>query len=536
MKTIIKLRKYQNKACDFLLDNDGKLVLAMCPSSGKTETVIEFLNRFFNQNKKARVLILPHSTNVLLDNFYNRLESRDVDFTYSNSFDESKNVDVILPQSFRHINGDYDLIIVDEAHENYFAKTIQSIIKKSNIKKQILMTGTPSKFIGKKDFKFHFFALNELGAENIPKLKMKVIESDYKWNGNYNANGEVKSSFNYTKKQTSSTISKVFKDVMFEGNNVSKTLIICKSIKQSVHVKNYLDSINIDSETSNSETDLSSSLISDFKDNKFKVLIVVNRARLGYDDCDLVNMIDMSGTLNIDLIYQMYARLLRGGSDDKKVYVRLTSKDDVVLNSEIRISQALQLSKREHLEKYDTDVNKLPILVPKKFSKKDVKNSQKEKKPYLIPETDDIINFFKEIMTKEDGYKVVELHRVLNTFKEDDELELYKTIAHCYNEGMSKQSTAIKLNKEGFTVSSIAKVLDMPRSTVSGYVNHKTKYIQNIKDYLNELNKTHFTSKDLQILLKISKSNVNRNLDIMLVHGLIMREGDRNKGFLYKLK
>jgi superfamily II DNA or RNA helicase len=64
-KNDIVLRDYQQEAVSFLNDNDGKLILAMCPSSGKTETIIYYLNQQYNLNPNLKVLILPHSTNVL---------------------------------------------------------------------------------------------------------------------------------------------------------------------------------------------------------------------------------------------------------------------------------------------------------------------------------------------------------------------------------------------------------------------------------------------------------------------------------------
>ena len=49
----ITLRNYQEEAVSFLNDNDGKLILAMCPSSGKTETIIYYLNEQYNLNPTA---------------------------------------------------------------------------------------------------------------------------------------------------------------------------------------------------------------------------------------------------------------------------------------------------------------------------------------------------------------------------------------------------------------------------------------------------------------------------------------------------
>ena len=54
----ITLRNYQEEAIDFLNTNEGKLVLAMCPSSGKTETIIYYLNQQHNINPNLKVLIV----------------------------------------------------------------------------------------------------------------------------------------------------------------------------------------------------------------------------------------------------------------------------------------------------------------------------------------------------------------------------------------------------------------------------------------------------------------------------------------------
>ena len=126
------------------------------------------------------------------------------------------------------------------------------------------------------------------------------------------------------------TLDKTFKFILKRNkgkkNSINKTLIVCNSIKQSEDVKFYLSKIGLSSVVSNSKNDPKSELIQDFKNNKVNVLIVVNRARLGYNDVDLINLIDISGTLNPNLIYQMIARVLRGDNNTQKYYIRLTSK------------------------------------------------------------------------------------------------------------------------------------------------------------------------------------------------------------------
>jgi superfamily II DNA or RNA helicase len=429
-KNDIVLRDYQQEAVSFLNDNDGKLILAMCPSSGKTETIIYYLNEQYNINPNLKVLILPHSTNVLLDNFYQRLELRNVDFSYSTDTSINCNVHVILPQSHSKIKDKYDIVIIDEAHENYFAKTVQNILKRTSPTKQILLTGTPYQFVDKKEFKIHFLALNDLDSFLLPKLRFDIIESDYEWNGNYNNLGEIKSSFVFKKENTDKTLDDTFKFIFDRENfkEINKTLIVCKSIYQSEYVKYYLDNIGIDSEISNSKNDIKSEIVNDFKQNKIKVLIVVNRARLGYDDADLVNLIDMSGTLNPNIIYQMFARLLRGDSSQQKYYIRLTSKNDETLNSEISTSLALMLTDKKYINAFngknfkgENILIKTDLFIELSKNKNSNKKNKIIKKSKLLIETDDVINFYKNTIIEAEKniglYRFCKVSEVLNQLR-----------------------------------------------------------------------------------------------------------------------
>jgi superfamily II DNA or RNA helicase len=447
MKTSITLRDYQIQPFNFLYSDFEKLVLAMCPSSGKTETVIYFIDQMFKENNDLKVLILPHSTNVLLNNFYDRLEQRNVGFTYSTDTSVECNVHIVLPQSKSKIKNKYDLLIIDEAHENYFAETVQNIIRKTNPKKQILLTGTPYKFVGRDDFKIHFLSLNELDKNTIPKLRVDIIESNYQWNGNYNSLGEVKKEFDFNDNDTKATLNKTFKFILKRGkNSISKTLIVCNNIKQSEYVKNYLDDIGLSSVISNSKNDTKSELIQDFKQNKINILIVVNRARLGYDDSDLINLIDMSGTLNPNLIYQMIARVLRGSNDTQKYYVRLTSKKDESLNSEIATNLALMLTDKKYISTFNgKNFNNQLVIVPNFFSKKYITTSSNFSKntPKLLLDTDDMISFYRDTISdidKEYGvYKFCKIKDVLielgtkKKFNQEISLENLKRIALNYN-------------------------------------------------------------------------------------------------------
>jgi len=463
MKINIIPRDYQLESIKFLETEHDKLVLAMCPSSGKTETIIHYIDNLYKQDKNIKVLILPHSTNVLLDNFYQRLESRNVSYTYSTDTNINSNVHVILPQSHSKIKDKYDIVIVDEAHENYFAKTVQNILERTSPTKQILLTGTPYQFVDKKEFKIHFLALNDLDSSLIPKLQFDIIESDYEWNGNYNDLGEIKNSFVFKKDNTDKTLDDTFKFIFDRESNkeIKKTLIVCKHIIQSKLVKSYLDNIGINSQISNSKNDTKSEIIREFKDNKIKVLIVVNRARLGYDDSHLVNLIDMSGTLNPNIIYQMFARLLRGGNSQQKYYIRLTSKNDDLLNSELSTSLALMLTDKKYIQVFNGKNFKEKDIIIKKDLLLTLKKNQKSNKKVLnsrriLIDTDDIINFYKKVIIDIENnigiYKSCKVSEVLNQLK-----IVTHTLESC-KESASKYKTRTEWRENDYTSYDFARI------------------------------------------------------------------------------
>jgi superfamily II DNA or RNA helicase len=464
VKQSIVLRPYQKNAINFLNDNDGNLVLAMCPSSGKTETIIYYLEQIINVNPSLKVLILPHSTNVLLSNFYERIKLRDVSFSYSNDVNSDANVHIVLPQNHNKITSQYDLIIVDEAHENYFAKTVQGIIKKTRVKKQILLTGTPYKFINNKNYKFYFVSLSDLDNSYIPKLRVDIIESDYDWNGNYNYSKELKNSFKFTKESTDVSLKRTF-DFLLNRNNfnaIEKTMIVCRNISQSKYVQKYLSSIGFTSEISNSENDRESNKVVDFKNNLFDILIVVNRARLGYDDIDLINLIDISGTLNSNIIYQMFARLLRGNSDTQKYYIRLTSKNDNIYNSEIATNVALMLTHSKYISTFNgKNFRKQEIIVNSDFfvkaknnctvNKNSTSGSKSTKRRLIFDDNDslDIIRFFKDVIdNKEKNLGVYKFCKIQEVLYELDVIKgISKTKEECIENAL-KYTTIKEWNKK----------------------------------------------------------------------------------------
>ena len=426
------LREYQNPASDFAMEHNIA-ILGLAPNGGKTEISIHVLCRFINLNPKSKVLVLTHSTNVLKDNYTSRLDELFLPFTYSTTFDPTCQVHICLPNSEHLINGIYDLLVVDEAHENYLADRVQRIVKKTKAKKQLLLTGTPSKFIKEGGYNIYTLAANAIPTEYFSKLQIELVASNYNWFKELNADYEIRSQYKFKTKETKKTLENILLKLIDrvrvglnaeEFNNpgviaklkqwgytykkLGKTIVICRSIKQASDVNNIMLANGVNSIVSDSETDKESIEIANFKDNKYDVLVVVDRARLGYSDDNLYNIIDMSGSHNPNVLYQIFARVLRGTPNMQKYYLKVTTQEYGMMDfTHACVSAALMLTDNKYLSTFNgSNFNGIKIPVVKKPTKINVGEgsggsggNKSTKKKLIFPEfTNDVIDMFKNII------------------------------------------------------------------------------------------------------------------------------------------
>jgi superfamily II DNA or RNA helicase len=455
METIIEkrqlvLREYQIPESDYIMEHDV-VVLGMAPNGGKTEIAIDVIERYLNLNPQHKVLVLTHSTNVLLDNFHERLSSLNVKFAYSDKCNPQAQVHLMIPQNEHKIKGHYDFLIVDEAHENYLAKRVQGIIKKTTPTKQLLLTGTPSPFIKRKDMfpNIRTVALNDLPDEYRSKLNVELAVVNYEWTKNdYNNYLELKSDIKIIKKETKEAMGIIIeqlidrlrkkftpeqfnqpgwitkiKSTLFNYNNLGRTLFVCKSINQSNDVYEVLKDMGISCMVSNSVGDVDSEQIKRFKNGDFDVLIVVDRARLGYNDDGLYNLVDMSGTHSPNMIYQMFSRVIRGTQNDTKFYLKITSQSPGMMDlTNASVCAALMLTDNKFISTYNGD-NFNGIMVPilknirEEHGSSGGGGSKKENRKIVFPEfTSDVIELFRNIIHSLDKpvsiYKAVTLGEV----------------------------------------------------------------------------------------------------------------------------
>lgn len=385
------------------------VVLAAGTSSGKSFMSIMKTEIFYsdNTNKNKRTLYIPASKTVLRDNIQKELEDFKPSFTYCVATNKTEllqaiknkcNVIVALPQT---LIGNMDVLpkfhnfILDEAHQWYFKSTIQNIIKKVSPKYQLLLTGTPSRFIAKGDkFLFKFVPVMELyDLKQVTNVKMEVVTSsyDFKQSDYLSAYGNLKSNVRMSDKQSDNALMVVCKEMIKKLKNpikglhnvnrlsknlfsvfgeLDKTIIFCHSLKQADAFYNSLDSfkgLKGKVLVSHSENDKDSQLFEQFRnDSDIKVLVAVDRGRLGYNMPELFNVVDFTLTQSLDMLLQMYGRVLRKSElqpKKEKIYYKVATKNTAPYFVDL-MTAMLCLTDMEWYSKYNGK-NMGGIVIPK---------------------------------------------------------------------------------------------------------------------------------------------------------------------------
>lgn len=403
----MKLYTYQKKALEKLREQfktHDKVVLAICPGGGKTFTSLQFAKEF-----KGKTLVLAHGTSQLRTQWNENLDQLGTE--------QFGNLTIDLPQSlYRKELDPVDLLIVDEAHEFYLAnksykgkKTaagmVQQIEKKVKPKKTLLLTGTPSKFI-KRGYPVVLVSAQEIldsGYESVLSNVYFGLATTHETirKENFNKKGDVKTNFEFKKVQEDlddlldSMISRLkgvvgkthpmYKKLTANWpsvfNSLDKTMFACANVNQADQVYEYFKNRGVNCVVSHYYNDTDSAYIEEFKnDSNIKVLIVVNRGTLGFNMPELVNVVDMSSTKNIDSIYQLYARAMRYHPDYKyKFFFKLTPESESELNK-FYMTAALHMLGREFLSSYNGhNLGGMKLAV--KPVEKSKKKGESKKKP-----------------------------------------------------------------------------------------------------------------------------------------------------------
>lgn len=418
MEKKFELRDYQKRSMAEVMElfqTNKEVVLAMCPGGGKTATSLKIA-----EQTKGKVLVLAHGTTVIRRQWKQRIKDYDI---------KKKDIRVTLPQSIHSKKlTQVELLIVDEAHEFYTAAMVKTIIKKTNPKKILLLTGTPSKFV-LKEYPMSIVAAEELLGSGVFKdvYFSNIGSNDELVEADFNKEGDLYKSFKH--KYVESNMDNVLKAIVSRlketvtkdkpylsrstqwapvMGHLHKTMFACNSIDQAKLVNKYLLGKGVNSVLSNSKNDIDSQQMKDFiEDKDIQVLIVVRRGILGFDFDELVNVVDMTLSKNPDRVYQLMARVMRSHEDHKVKYFFKMAPQNHLKVSEFFLRAALSLLNKEFISQYNgKNLKKLeiPVIIKKRKSTKKKKKKGTGKvtiDPDLIERVESLVQL-TQLFNKDD--------------------------------------------------------------------------------------------------------------------------------------
>jgi superfamily II DNA or RNA helicase len=317
-------------------------VLAAAPGSGKTTISHIVISRYLKKYPNARVLVLTHGQNLLKNQYIESLQDAHVEINFTfGEFDSGAQVLVGLPHSIKKLPlNKVDLLIVDECHEYYLKPMVQKILKAVKPKHQVLLTGSPSEFnLLKKQgerYAITYICGNDLVDNNVfSSVEMDVVPVQYK----KNAREALHSMFNHAKEK---------------GKDLSKIMVAVNTINEAKNVAYYLRSVGRKVALSTYKNDRNNTMVKDFKNGKYDVLVVVMRGILGFSDSNITGLFDLRCSDSVDISNQLFARVLRKHPDNiKKFYYRCGEKSKDFNNQVIMLHKIKAMMRKDIFVGYD---------------------------------------------------------------------------------------------------------------------------------------------------------------------------------------
>jgi len=394
-----------NQIYEKLHSGRRKVVLAAAPGAGKTTMAVKIIQRFQKNNPDAKILILTHGQTVLRQQWATVLANSGIHYhevKNQTDVDASTRVYVAIPQSYKAITQllkSIDLLIIDEAHHYYAGKLISMIKSSTKPDKELLLTGTPSPYIDT-NWEIVGITLQELlEYKTIVDPRIEIIQSEYSFKfSDYTEDFELKPNIYISKKQTIKNIHIILDNLVdrlsAKINQIDKTMIVCQNQTQAKYIFNYLVATGHKTLLSISDYNNDDTSFNQFRsDPSYIFMVVVNRGILGFDFPVLCNMVDLTGSLNVNRLFQMLCRVIRR-SGRPKLFLKLTSKEMSLLTHYV-MSFVVALSDKKYYFTYKfnkklLDGTKIPV--PTEFMEA-IKKHRKGGGQYKLPDLPSICSF-----------------------------------------------------------------------------------------------------------------------------------------------
>lgn len=326
----IKILKKRNKV----------LVGAYC-GAGKSTIMTLIIEAFVRQHgQHTRVLVLCENLNSLKEQYLAHLANphNPISFSYGDVNEKSDvQVKVGIAASLAALEWQsVDLLLVDEVHRQYNGARINSFIRKLGPIKEVLFTGSPSKFIGE--------------SESIPMVTLSGEELVDK--GVYSG-CDLYVTRTAAKENPHSVLSAFLLHAKQVNAHLSKVLIVCPTIKFAETINEILSAGGFKTFLSTSKNDSDNSILNAAKASSDGFLISVGKCSLGFNDESIRTLLDCRSTStakSLDASNQIFSRILRRAPDGaRKSYFRVSNADSESYNRQVLVLHKLKELMRDSI-------------------------------------------------------------------------------------------------------------------------------------------------------------------------------------------
>lgn len=348
--------------CRAGLDADGRVVLAAGCGAGKTRMACDIIEPYLRDG--ARVLVIAHGLCEIREQWRAVLESRGhrPAVLVGSSGDREAQLQLGLFRAFQgSAENAYDLIVIDEAHHFYFGQTIQSLVARNSGAKQLLLTASHGEF-NRRGWPVVYMSQIELlehGAIMDPLVELVETEEDFR--DYLDSKGDLKRSYKWTR----ANLERDVRTILARAETSRKTMIACHNQEAARQVVARLKQGMPPHAVALSTTDYDpdGEGVQRFRtDRRCQFLVVVQRSILGFDMPQLSLIVDMTGSENVDRIFQLLGRCLRPFEGKRPTYLKLAPKAHVEWYGWV-MNACMYLAVPENYRAYKSKWREIPIAV-----------------------------------------------------------------------------------------------------------------------------------------------------------------------------
>lgn len=368
------------------------------------------LMNYLRDNPGQKVLFLAHGTTLLrkqiadLFSFDNQFTA--VEITQATESDKLDNamVHVAIPHSKVIQYFQYGLIIIDEAHQFFHGKMVQTILSNNPNAKHLLLTASHWRYTLTATMPVVCYSqleMLEAGVIVAPDVvRIKTKQEFRKFTQDYEL------AVTETLRNVTSVVRKV---KVALPRSATKVLVACHNIQAARAVKRVLGKEALLSTVEDDSDNVNFARFQ--KDDSVRYLVVVYRGIIGLDMPELSAVVDLTATQNIDRMFQLLGRVVRRYPGKQPTYIKLVPAVNAEWYDHL-LSATISLAHPDIYNSWNGRLDSIRCVVQKTSADGRARKARGEKQPAklkpIIPKWSQLRNLFRKGSGK-DGIAVANM-------------------------------------------------------------------------------------------------------------------------------